>query len=68
MMSKYADLKPMKHRVRVFETDCEVTSIQTAKTVCEASGGYNGKSFSAKAGSRQAAVAQWKNIAERSED
>lgn len=67
-MSKFADNKPMMRKVRVLGTEAEVTTIQNSKTVFEAFGDYKGKSISADGRSRQAALARWMHLAERSED
>ena len=67
-MAKFADLKALTQKVRVFESVVEVTTIQTAPTVFEAYGDYNGSAISAKAGSRGAALAQWRRLAEKTED
>ena len=67
-MSKFADIRAVTRKVRVLGTEADVTTVQTAKTVFEAYGDYKGKSITAKAGSRQAALARWCHLAERSED
>lgn len=67
-MAKFADLKALTQKMRVFETDAEVTTIQTSATVFEAYGDYNGITISAKAPSRSAALARWRHLAEKSEN
>jgi hypothetical protein len=67
-VAKFADIKAITHKVRVFETYVDVTTVQTAKTVFEAYGDYNGASISVKAGSRPAALAEWRHVAEKTED
>lgn len=67
-MAKFGDIRAITHTVRVFETDVEVTTIQTAKTVFEAYGDYNGITITAKAGSRPAALASWRKYAAKTED
>lgn len=67
-VAKFADLKALTHKVRVFETDVAVTTIQTARTVFEAYGDYNGSAITTKAGSRGAALARWRHLAVKSED
>ena len=66
-MAKLADLKALTQRVRVAETDVEVTTIQTAHTVFEAYGDYKGSMIIAKAGSRPAALARWMHLAGKAE-
>jgi hypothetical protein len=67
-VAKFADLKALTQKVRVFETDVEVTTIQTARTVFEAYGDYEGSTITAKAGSRPAALARWRQLAAKTED
>lgn len=67
-MAKFSDLKALTQKIRVFETDAEVTTIQTAATVFEAYGDYKGSSITAKAGTRPAALARWRHLAEKFED
>ena len=67
-MAKFGDLRAVARKVRVFDTVVDVTILQTSKTVFEASGVYEGRSISAKAGSANAAIGQWKHIAERAAD
>lgn len=67
-MAKLADLKALTRKVRVHGTEAEVTTIQTAKTAFEAYGDYGGSPISAKAGSRQAALVRWCQLAAKSED
>lgn len=54
--------------VGVFETDVAVTTTQTARTVFEAHGDYQGRPISAKAGSRQTALARGRQLAAKTED
>lgn len=67
-MAKFGDLKALTQKVRVFETDVEVTTVQTANTVFEAYGDYKGSVITAKAGSRPAALARWCELAAKSEN
>ena len=67
-MAGYADIKAITQKVKVYETEVEVTTIHTSKTVFEAYGNYNGISVTAKAGSRPAALARWRHLAEKTED
>jgi hypothetical protein len=67
-VSKFADIRAITRKVRVLDTEAEVTTVQTSKTVFEAYGKYKDKNISAKAGSRPAALARWRHLAERSED
>jgi hypothetical protein len=67
-VAKFADFKALTQKIRVFETDVEVTTIQTAATVFEAYGDYKGTTLSAKAGSRPAALARWRHLAEQAEN
>ena len=67
-MAGYADIKAITHKVKVYESEAEVTTIHTSKTVFEAYGNYKGISVTAKAGSRPAALARWRHLAEKTVD
>jgi hypothetical protein len=62
-MAKFADIKALTQKVRVFEDYVEVTTVQTANTVFEAYGDYRGSGITAKATSRAAALDGWIKLA-----
>lgn len=64
----YVDIKAITHKMKIYDSEVEVTTIHTSKTVFEAYGDYNGVSVSAKAGSRPAALARWRHLAKKTED
>ena len=67
-MAKIADGNAITYKITVHGEVCEVTVLQTSKTVFVAYGTYKERTIEAKGGTSGGARNRWRELADRSDD